>query len=100
MESEYEYETDEEVGSNDESESEVDEVSVENLPTFSDRITVGEPARTIERPQRSTSAVKRCDGRRCLDPRTPIFTTRDGTERKSEQLCGSRKPSKHEAPIN
>jgi len=47
MESEYEYETDEERGSNDESESEVDEIIVENLPTFSDRITVSEPARTM-----------------------------------------------------
>jgi len=50
MESEYEYETDEEIGSNDESESEVDEVIVEKLPILSDRITVSEPARTMNVP--------------------------------------------------
>jgi len=50
MESEYEYEADEKIGSNDESESEIDEISVENLPTFSDRITVSEPARTMNVP--------------------------------------------------
>jgi len=48
MDSEYEYESDEDIRSNDESESEVDEISVENLPTLGDRITISEPARTMK----------------------------------------------------
>jgi len=50
MDSEYEDETDEEIGSNDESESEIDDIIVENLPTLSNRITVSEPARTMNVP--------------------------------------------------
>jgi len=50
MDSEIKYESDEEIGSNDESESEIDEVSVGNLPTHDDRIITSETARTMNVP--------------------------------------------------
>jgi len=50
MEYEYESETDEDRESNDESECEFDEINADNLPTFSDQITVSESTSTMNVP--------------------------------------------------
>jgi len=50
MESEIEYESDEEIGSNDESEFEMDELNVEKLPTLDNQIVTSETARTMNVP--------------------------------------------------
>jgi len=50
MDSEIEYESDEEIGGIDEPESEIDEVSVENLLTHDDPINSSETARTMNVP--------------------------------------------------
>jgi len=50
MDSEIEYESDEEIRGNDEPESEIDEGSVENLLTHDDQIITSETARTMNVP--------------------------------------------------